>query len=251
MSISLDMDVSDLIKLLRKKKGGAKPASPVESNKPAKASKAAALTDSPYKKTIMAAAVVLLFFGAFMMGIHSPYVAANQEKRQQLLDAKLKMSEMSTIDTSTHNLKQQLLNSKEDYTELLSNFDDHEDFGSLYEAISNLAMVHKLTVYNIKETDRVHSKEKINGILLKESEVHVELKGSFNNYLAFKEALDKEKALLTTHTEVIKVLNDEDNRGKVTATLGLLTYTIDKSPFERLVSSIEEPNINVMVADNE
>lgn len=241
--MNLDMDVGDLLKSLFSRRGKSVEAAPEAD--PASGNKSL----QPYKKPLMIGAAVLLFFAAFMAGVYSPYSTMLSGKKTELLDKQDKQAELLRMDSEARKLEEDLVASKEYYTDLLDYFGDNEDLGYLYESVSSLAMVNHLLVLNVKEAGSSQARQLKNDVVIRENQVEVELKGSYLDYMSFKQALAQEKALINIFSENIKVLAEGVDVGKVSAKLKLLVYTIDKEPFRQLLVNIR--NMERTVASNE
>jgi hypothetical protein len=236
MSINLDMDIGELLQAIMSKKG-------VKSAKnKAKRTKniSAPSIDSPYKKPILTGIVITLLFAAFMAGVYLPYSDSVDKKNTVLAELQGKEVKINSIDAETRALERELSSSSSHYRDLLEYFGDHEDIGNLYESLSMLALENKLVVLKVREVGKVHKKEKKYGTVVKKAEVEVELEGSYLAYMNFKEKLTQEKTLLSVHSENIKVIDNPESSGKIVARLRLLTYTIDKIPFEKMISGLEK-----------
>lgn len=238
MPISLDMDIKDIVALLTKKNGG--------QNGVAESGDA---TDAnsflnnklliQYRKPILAVAALTLFFGAFMLGVYSPYRTSTNTMQTKLVEATDKKGQLARLDAEAGALESDIGASSEYYTELLEYFGENEDLGSLYGAVSSLAITNDLVVLNIKEVGKTHSKQKKHGTMVREAEVELALQGRFGNYMKFKQALINEKTLLRIHRENIAIISDENDPGKISVKLNLLNYTIDKKPFRDVIADAQ------------
>lgn len=232
MGLDLNMDVGD-IKNLFSKLGTRRSAS-------AEPLAAGELQKRPYKKMMKLLGVTALGFAVVMGGIYYPYSTSLSAKKAELAETKEKQEQARYMDAEAAAVKHDIAASKEFYAELLQKFGEHEDIGTLFGAVSTLAMNNSMAVINITEGGKTLKKEKKYETTIRQQEIVVLLEGRYADYMAFKEALYNENTPLSLHSEKITLGSDKAAPGKISVTLTLLTSTIDKEPFEKLLTNIKE-----------
>lgn len=247
MAINLDMDMGELIEALMKKGKGKKPAKTEAADAPAGEKKAtpASKAANPYKKSLVLTGGVLGVFALVMLGVYMPYNSSLSAKQQKIVELKEKAKELTVVSAESVAVKNDIKANADYYKSVLSQFGEHEDIGNLYSTLSNVATRNRMVVVNVKESAKTLKDEKKFGTLIKRKEISAVLEGRYADYMAFKKALANEPVPLAIKAETIKLAQDKSQAGKIFVQLTLLTHTIDKEPFKKLLANIKQKRANV------
>ncbi len=244
MAINLNADVGELFKNLlthAKKNGGAETAA-ASLGEVAGGERASGYR-SPFMKPFAALGAVAVSLACYIGAYYMPQLSMLDTKNAVLAKTHDMQSQLGMLENKVAALKKKLSGSQEHYEEILSRFGDSDNLEALYHAVSTLALMHDITVLNVKGLDtKPHGKSP----LIQETQVAIEMEGRYNNLMRFKEALLEDRALLTINTESLQLATDQAAPGTIMAKMHVTTYTIDKKPFHQAMLNSER-----MVASNE
>lgn len=245
MAINLNQDMGALMKdLLGKNNAGSSTAGASEGTFLKKI--------SPFRNALVMFTLISAGTCAYYKMYYLKTEQINQDKATEIARLNDLKTQTVQLEQKIATLKEKLNSSKEEYLESLSHFGNSEDLGALYQSISVLAEKYDLKVLNIKELPKpppppepldakgkpIVQERPLTQV--KEVKVGVELRGSYVQYIHFKEDLAVAEMLLKIDEEAVKVRKDDI--GSIYAELTLTTYAIDKRSFQNVIDTGKTDN---------
>jgi hypothetical protein len=247
MAINLNQDLGAILKDLmgNKRSSGAAASANVSSSEDLLSK------IMPFSYAIILLLIISLASFAYYKYYYSLKTAENAKKYAEVKRLNDLKVETENLEKKITVLKNKLHDSRELFIDKLSHFGNSGDLGELYHSVSVLATKYNLSILNIEEIeakakeseeDPKSSKkgkkkeeapakvEKNDQPKVAEVGVALEIKGSYSDYILFKEDLAVAEMLLKIDAENIKV--KENEVGIIFATLNLTTYAINKTPFQ-------------------
>lgn len=214
MAVDLNMDMSDLIAALKNGGGG----------------------DSFAVYAYARNAAICLCAAGAVFGWHRFYYEPKQENIAELHEEHTlyagKQKEMPAMKDNIARMKKHIADEKEQYLYTISRFFDDSDIDTAYEHVSSVAKATDMSVMAVRKgrdgAGKLIPEDAVTHIHAEPVPVSVKLKGSYPDYLRFREVMRAGKQLYTLTDERLNLTKDTRYFGHIEADITLTAYTLDK-----------------------